>query len=499
MASEYWKSGTTAYIYFSVWDSGAGKTGLSDADFTKNIWKNGSTAVATTGVTISEVDSTDAPGRYVATVNGSTGFAATPGQYQVQLHWSSQNPRDGAHVAITVTNDGTGSGSWGDSLFSASIGDGRVTDGASAIEDATVYVYDSSSTLLYRTSTDASGLWSVTFADDGTYTIQVQKASYSIASDTIVVSGGTVTGPGSDITLSALGGSTGYTLSKLRAYALRQWYDKSDAQAETMAEEAVNEALRFCATSRDWPWYNRMVTVDFEPPYNTGSISITSGTKTVTLSGGTFPTWAANGVIIVSNQVFEVASRDSATQVTLADEYNGANLSASSYVIAQFSYDLPSPGLYNIDYITGGTDWPWSLQPISYAAWANLRNTFPSGQSPMHWTIWKGKLAVWPFYSGSNAKRFNLYAKTKPAELTADTDEADWDSSLPDLLYRAIDLHISYRGSCRAGDTQVCRQNWQDAMDRATGNDLSANNIDMNRRAAGASHGDIDMATRTVT
>jgi hypothetical protein len=493
----YWKNGSTLYVYFPVWDAGAGKTGLVDGDFTKLVRKDGTTVVATTGITVAEVDDTNFPGRYVATVNGSTGFIATNGQYEMLVYWSSQTSADGHVANITVTNDGTGSASWGTALFTAALSDGRVTDGSSAIEDATVYVYNASGVLLYRTQTDASGLWSTNFDSDGTYSIYVQQSSYSIGTATVVVSGGTATGPGADIALSALSSSTGYTFSALKAYALRQWFDKSDTQADTMAGEAVNEAVRFVATSRNWKWYNRMVTIDLQPPYSTGTIAITSGAATVTLTGGTFPSWAASGVILYGGQVYEVSTRDSDTQLTLSENWPGASLTASSYTLAQYAYALPSSGVYSIMKVLGGNGWPYPVEPISYASWATLRDQFPTGGGPYSWTIFQGKIAVWPYYTGSNAVRYNLHVKAKPTSLVSGTDEADWDPSLPDILYRAIDLHISYRGRCRAGDTQVCNANFDAAMARAVGNDQEQT-IDINRKGTSTTFTEIDLATRSV-
>ena len=494
----YWKKGRTNYITFQVWESGAGKTGLVDGDFTKLVKKNGTTAGSTTGITVTEVDAVNFPGRYVAEVSGSNGFVSALGQYEVLIYYSSQTTADGYVGNVTVTTDGTGAGTWGDALFTATAGDGRVTDGSTAIEDATLYVYTASGVLLYRTSTDASGLWSVAFPADGTYSIYAEKSSYTVGTATVTVSSSVASGPGSDIALTAVGTSTGYTLSELKSYVLRQWFDKSDTQAETMATELINESVRYLATERDWPWFNRTLTLDFQPPYNTGTVTLTNGDKTVTLATGTWPSWAANGVLIVNGQTYPIASRTSTSEIELVDAWGADTVSGQGYNLAQYSFDLPTAGVYSILDVLGGTSWPYPLQPISYREWTILRDQFPTGGGPANWTLWHNKLAIWPYYTGSQNKRFNLSVKAKPAVLVSNTDEADWDPTLPDLLYRALDLHITYRGACRAGSTEQCRANYAEALRRATTNDRSPGAPDINSRTDTSSWTSFDIATRRV-
>lgn len=53
------------------------------------------------------------------------------------------------------------------------------------------------------------------------------------------------------------------------------------------------------------------------PAYETGSVAIASGV--VTLTGGTWPSWAAQGDLWVSGERYPVNTRDSNTQVTLND------------------------------------------------------------------------------------------------------------------------------------------------------------------------------------
>ena len=495
----YWKRGTTNYITFHVWDAGAGKTGLVDADFTKLVWKNGVNIAASTGITVTEVDAANFPGRYVAEVSGANGFVSALGQYEFLVYWTSQGVLFGEYANVTVTSDGTGAGSWGGALFSATSGDGRVTDGVSPISGAPIYIYSSAGHLLYRLETDSSGLWSVGLPEDDTYSVFVQLGGYSVAESTVVVSGGVATGPGVDLEITAIATSTGYTLSELQAYTLRQWFDKSDAQAEEVSKEIVNAAVRYVATDRDWPWYNRTISITFNPPYATGTLAITKGSTTVTLAGGTWPSWAAEGRLIIGGSSYPVAVRSSDTVLLLDHEWSADDVTAEPYTLVHFSVSLPPGGVYNIRDVLGGVSWPYPVNPIDYGSWSRVADQFPTGGGPYNWTVWKNRMAVWPYYSGSQSRTWNLVVKAKPAVLTTPTDEADWDPTLPDILYRAIDLHITHRGSCRAGTTRECAENYAEALRRAATNDRSPGGYDINRKTATASFTAVDLATRSIS
>ena len=498
MSGCYWKRGVTNYITLQVWANGVGKTGLVNADFTKLLWRNGVTA-AVTGITISEVDATDFPGRYIAEVSGANGFVSGLGQFELLIHWSSQTSADGYVASVTVTTDGTGAGSWGGALFSATAGDGRVTDGVSALEGVPVYIFGSSGLLMYMVETDSNGLWSLALPEDDTYGVYVQRGGYSVAEGTLVVSGGVAAGPGVDLEITALSTGTGYTLAELQAYTLRQWFDKSDAQAEEVSKEIVNAAIRYVATDRDWPWYNRTISVTLNPPYTEGTIAILNGTTTVTLTGGTWPTWATDGRLVINGMTYQISARVSDTVLTLAHAWSRDDITAQAYTLGQFSVTLPAGGVYSITNILGGSGWPYPMTPIDYGSWSTIVDQFPTGGGPYNWTLWRNKMAVWPFYQGTEARTWNLVIKAKPSALVTGTDEADWDPTLPDILYRAIDLHITHRGSCRAGDTRACAENYTEARRRASGNDRGPGRYDINHRSDATSYSRVDMATRSVT
>lgn len=492
------KVGTTLRLYFMVFDGGAGKTGLTDGDFMKELHKDGTTTQASTGITISEVDSANFPGRYVATCSGSTSFMATTADYDLLFYWSSQTSDDGFATSLTVTTDGTGAGSWGDAAFTATSGDGRVTDGANPIEAATIRILDPNGVLWVQTITDASGVYGpVYFEQDGTFTVSVQKSGYMTASYSIVVSGATATGPGSDATITLSSSSTGLTFADLKSYTLRQWFDKSDTQAETVAGEVVNEAAEMIASEKRWSWYDRMLTIDLVAPYSTGTIAITEGSATVTGTGTVFPSWAASGVIIYNGQVYTVLSRDSDTQLTLDQNWPIANITGAGYVLARYSYTLPS-NILVVDAAMLGSGWPSGAVYTSHRNILLRRDQYQNGSGPTEYSFWKDQFIIWPY--SNEARRLNISVHVKPAELVSDNDELDWNPNHKNLLHRAIDAVLTTRGKTLAGSQGQAWQIYKTALARAMQNDRSPGRVDINRRTGvGINALQIDMANRSVS
>jgi len=98
------------------------------------------------------------------------------------------------------------------------------------------------------------------------------------------------------------------------------------------------------------------VDVTTTAPYATGTITIAAGV--VTLTGGTFPTWADDGVLKVNDRYYSVASRGSATQITL-DSTALTVATASSYQLARPEVELDDA----FDSVTNDSDLTYYPSP----------------------------------------------------------------------------------------------------------------------------------------
>ncbi len=81
--------------------------------------------------------------------------------------------------------------------------------------------------------------------------------------------------------------------------------------------DCMNDGIKRVYAAHAWSFLRPIADVVTTAPYATGTIVIASGV--VTLTGGTFPSWAASGVLKVANRYYSVASRGSSTQITLDD------------------------------------------------------------------------------------------------------------------------------------------------------------------------------------
>lgn len=82
----------------------------------------------------------------------------------------------------------------------------------------------------------------------------------------------------------------------------------------------------------------KLETFTLTQPYSTGTIGVASGV--VTGSGTVFPSWSANGVLVVNGVAYSVASRGGNTSLTLDD--TSVNVTAgASYSLQQVDYQLP--------------------------------------------------------------------------------------------------------------------------------------------------------------
>lgn len=116
--------------------------------------------------------------------------------------------------------------------------------------------------------------------------------------------------------------------------------------------------------------------------YSTGTISVTNGV--VTLSGGTFPSWAAQGDVWVDDGYYPVNTRDGNTQVTLVDT-SLTGLSGETYSLKHREYDLPDDfdgldGNHGFSYRNDQSNW----RPLTKLNEAQIRSldSYPEETGP---------------------------------------------------------------------------------------------------------------------
>jgi hypothetical protein len=456
--------------------AGAFTTGLVDANFSKKLTKDGVGNQALTGITVTEADAANNAGQYSVAL-ATNSFITVAGSYHL-LIYRTASPTDSWEQVFNVTQTGD-VGSVGTLSFTATAANGRVTDsGSNPLAGATVYLQKASTNFLIATTTDASGLWGPIFFDAsyGTVNITAIKSAYSQATSTLTVGASSITGPGSDLALTAVSTGSTVTAAELWAYARRMAMNKTGTQADLKLKQACNDALDRLAKEKDWNWYTRRGWIATSVPYSTGTITLTQEATTCVLAGGSFPTWAGEGRLYLTGYpLIDIATRNSTTSLTLASNW-GAATGSYSYILIRDAYSLPSNS-FEFKGILEGQRWPYSPEPVSIEQLWTIQNDLMQGQrNAWNYAIAYNKMWLWPY--PTEALNVAYIYRARPAPLTTDSDIADVDVSWLETLHHCINVYIAvYFGECVAGSAEQCLSMYMDSLSRQISNDKSPKGI----------------------
>jgi len=452
--------------YFTYYNSGVPVTGKTNASFTRQLSFGGVGNQSVTGIVIAEIDSTNNPGVYSisvpASINAVTGsydliiFDTSSSLYRWESQWS-------------VTSDGTGAGTVGAVSFTPTALNGRITDGALPISGATVTIRAPNGTTWATLVSDASGLWGPVYftASSGTYGIFSTRAGYTQGSANIVVTG-IATGPGADIVMAVAASTSGQTAADLWAYGRRTGRDVTGAKAEIEIKQAVNEALEIIAKSHRWPRYLTLAQLSLNGALQGLSVSVVNASTTITLTSGTWPTWANSGYpkLYINGQIIRLASATTGTTATLEAPWQAASGTATAVVLFQDEYLLPD-NLYNVVRIMPGTRWGESQMATGPDVILRMQSGATYGQRiPACWGIIKQQMLLFPYPTQNDLLGYSYWRK--PAELVVSTDVADWDPAQNEVIRRAIDYTVSLRyGGYAGGTTEQAYAQFKEALARA--------------------------------
>jgi len=163
-----------------------------------------------------------------------------------------------------------------------------------------------------------------------------------------------------------------------------------------------------------WSWLRHDYQLTLSAPYSTGTVAVAAGV--VTLTGGTFPTDAADGEFVTSGIGYTVASRDTPTQITLDDTSLSVDAGAT-YRIQYPWYDLPADFAAIEGDLTYRAGDGQEYQTIQITSWnaimrMRMRNNFAS--RPQYGAVG----AVNPFVAATG-QRFRLALHPVPeSEIT---------------------------------------------------------------------------------
>jgi hypothetical protein len=140
-----------------------------------------------------------------------------------------------------------------------------------------------------------------------------------------------------------------YTFADAVQHA-RNWLGASALGEQDLADcrQAAIDGLRELAEAHTWTCYYTVGRLNLRAPYSAGTIAfdMTGGVaeNLVTLSGGTWPSWAGAANLRIGEVLYPVSRRLSDTTLTLkAEDAPGADLAAGTgYQLIQDTYLLPA-------------------------------------------------------------------------------------------------------------------------------------------------------------
>ncbi len=288
--------------------------------------------------------------------------------------------------------------------------------------------------------------------------------------------GTTATGPLTDIALTSVTSSSSILNSDLLAYARVQARDAAGTEADTVLQQCVNSALWWISTAKFWNYYKTYGDFTFREPYITGTLALTPGSTTCTLTTGIWPTWAASGKLRIGSKVYRIASRTSNAVVVLATAWAEDAETAATYTLFQDEYTLASD-LLKFGRLFPGQSWGNAGDGSSFEEVLRAQNSQVLGQAyPTMWAVHASggtaKLLVWPYPSSSEDVLCGYWYYRRPAALAVAGDTADVDPLWLELIHRSIDYQVAVRyESCVAGDPEKCRARLLECFARMSVND----------------------------
>lgn len=150
---------------------------------------------------------------------------------------------------------------------------------------------------------------------------------------------------------------------------------------------AIHRAYDELTTIRDWSYYHVHGRIILQAPHDTGSV--TSSGVTVTLTGGTWPSWAATGAYLkVGEEICRVASRTSGSVIVLDSGLSlKADVTSQPYTLYRTVYPLPAD-FRNLDEPSDEYNW-WSGLYVTPDQAMKLERVSNSSGEPYHWTVIK--------------------------------------------------------------------------------------------------------------
>lgn len=160
------------------------------------------------------------------------------------------------------------------------------------------------------------------------------------------------------------------------------------------ANRAAMQAYLSLVKVHDWSFYKRNFSIPTSAPYITGTVQYlqTGGAtceRQLTLTGGTWPTWAAYGYVQVNQMAFQVSKYFSGSVIQLSDVNNpGSDITVDTpFTLYRDMYPLPNDYTESFNAVVQPRLTPLMYVPI--AQWTYGRDYYQNASVPYAFTVTK--------------------------------------------------------------------------------------------------------------
>lgn len=159
--------------------------------------------------------------------------------------------------------------------------------------------------------------------------------------------------------------------------AVDQLLDLADASESPRtlrnAKRAVIEAYRKVTQANKWAYYERQGRFSTVAQQTTGTVVYTHSSRTVTLTGATWPDDVIDYRIVINDRHYDIDTRTSSTAIVLSTIANpGADVSSTTYVLYKARYPLPVNFRQMVEFIDLTQDFPLPMKSTTQQVYSYL-------------------------------------------------------------------------------------------------------------------------------
>ena len=159
-----------------------------------------------------------------------------------------------------------------------------------------------------------------------------------------------------------------------------------DVSVMRSVRRAIHDSIREFATASRWNYLRDIARINLKGVYRTGTVSYNTSTKVATITGGTWPLWAADGGYLKINEsISRVGSRLSPTQLLMDIPLFDQTYTNEKYSLIKPSYVLP------LDFVAAENamvETRWGrLRYVAFDELLNMVRHLTSESTPMFWSL----------------------------------------------------------------------------------------------------------------